>query len=112
MCSAPTTFDLTGNAWVATDGATSAIKLNDGLFAVPTEGSQRGKVAQFFSSVRGSEVCGPEFTPNNTTLFLTIQHPGEGGTFEKPISSWPDRQGLPRPSVVTVEAYDSRRIGS
>jgi secreted PhoX family phosphatase len=68
-------------------------------------------VQQFFSSVAGSEVCGPEFTPDNRTLFLAIQHPGEGGTFEKPISTWPDHQGLPRPSVITIQAFDSRRIG-
>jgi uncharacterized protein len=105
-------FDRNGNAWVATDGAPRAIKLNDGLFAIPTEGAERGKVTQFFSTVLGSEVCGPEFTPNERTLFLAIQHPGEGGTFEKPISTWPDRQGMPRPSVITIEAYDSRQIGS
>ena len=104
-------FDLAGNAWVATDGAASAIKLNDGLFAIPVAGSERGHVQQFFSSVAGSEVCGPEFTPDNRTLFLAIQHPGEGGTFEKPISTWPDRQGLPRPSVITIQAFDNRRIG-
>jgi hypothetical protein len=105
------TFDLAGNLWIATDGAARAIKLNDGLFAVPVDGAQRGNLQQFFSTVVGSEVCGPEFTPDNRTLFLAIQHPGEGGTFAEPISTWPDRQGLPRPSVITVQAYDSRPIG-
>jgi uncharacterized protein len=105
------TFDLAGNAWVATDGQASAIKLNDGLFAIPTAGAQRGNVQQFFSTVAGSEVCGPEFTPDNRTLFLAIQHPGEGGTFAEPISTWPDREGLPRPSVIFIQAYDSRVIG-
>lgn len=105
------TFDISGNAWVATDGAASAIKLNDGLFAIPVAGAERGHVQQFFSSVRGSEVCGPEFTPDNRTIFLAIQHPGEGGTFAKPISTWPDRQGLPRPSVIAIQAFDNRRIG-
>lgn len=105
-------FDNAGNLWIATDGAARAIKYNDGLFAVPVQGPQRGNVQQFFSTVAGSEVCGPEFTPDNRTLFLAIQHPGEGGTFEEPISTWPDRVGLPRPSVVTIQAFDSRPIGS
>jgi len=105
-------FDNAGNLWIATDGAARAIKYNDGLFAVPVQGPQRGNLQQFFSSVAGSEVCGPEFTPDNRTLFLAIQHPGEGGTFEKPISTWPDRVGLPRPSVITIQAFDSRPIGS
>jgi uncharacterized protein len=105
-------FDNAGNLWIATDGAANAIKYNDGLFAVPVAGPQRGNVQQFFSTVAGSEVCGPEFTPDNRTLFLAIQHPGEGGTFEQPISTWPDRVGLPRPSVLTIQAFDSRVIGS
>jgi len=105
------TFDLAGNLWIATDGAARSINFNDGIFAVPTEGAQRGNLKQFFAAVRGSEICGPEFTPDNRTLFVAIQHPGEGGTFEEPISTWPDKQGLPRPSVVTVQAFDSRIIG-
>ena len=105
-------FDNAGNLWIATDGDARAIKYNDGLFAVPVQGAQRGNVQQFFSTVTGSEVCGPEFTPDNRTLFLAIQHPGEGGTFEEPISTWPDRVGLPRPSVITIQAFDSRVIGS
>lgn len=105
-------FDLSGTMWVATDGAARAVKLNDGLFAVPVEGAERGKLQQFFSTVAGSEVCGPEFTPDNRALFLAIQHPGEGGTFEKPISTWPDRAGMPKPSVIVIQAYDNRRIGS
>jgi hypothetical protein len=105
-------FDRLGTLWIATDGQASAIKFNDGLYAVPVAGPQRGNVQQFFSSVAGSEVCGPEFTPDNRTLFLAIQHPGEGSTFEEPISTWPDRVGLPRPSVITIQAFDSRPIGS
>ncbi len=105
-------FDNAGNLWIATDGAARAIKYNDGLFAVPVQGAQRGNVQQFFSTVAGSEVCGPEFTPDNRTLFLAIQHPGEGGTFEEPISTWPDRVGLPRPSVITIQAFDNRVVGS
>jgi secreted PhoX family phosphatase len=105
-------FDNAGNLWIATDGAARAIKYNDGLFAVPVQGTERGHLQQFFSSVAGSEVCGPEFTPDNRTLFLAIQHPGEGGTFEEPISTWPDRVGLPRPSVITIQAFDSRPVGS
>ncbi len=105
------TFDLAGNLWISTDGAARAINFNDGVFAVPVQGAERGNLKQFFSTVAGSEICGPEFTPDNRSLFLAIQHPGEGGTFEEPISTWPDRQGLPRPSVITVQAFDSRIIG-
>jgi hypothetical protein len=85
---------------------------NDGFFICPVEGPERGYVRQFFSSVVGSEVCGPEFTPDNTTLFLAIQHPGSGGTWEEPISTWPDGSGPPRPSVIAIRAEDGRPIGA
>jgi hypothetical protein len=98
-------FDLAGNMWIATDGQPSAIGANDGFFVVPVEGQQRGRVIQFFSSVAGSEVCGPEFTPDNTSLFLAIQHPGEGGTYDRPTSYWPDYKAPTRPSVVVIQAF-------
>src|SRR3712207_6753837 len=105
------TFDQAGNLWLTTDGQADPLNLNDGFFAVPVAGSGRGHVQQFFASVTGSEVTGPAFTPDNRTLFLAVQHPGEGGTFEAPISSWPDGTNLPRPSVIVIRATDNRPIG-
>lgn len=99
------TFDDLGNLWIATDGQPSALTLNDGLFAVPVEGSQRGHIGQFFCSVIDSEVCGPEFTPDYKSLFLAIQHPGDGGDYHNPTSRWPDYdQNIPpRPSVIVIQ---------
>lgn len=106
-------FDNVGHLWIATDGAPSALKMNDGLFATPLWGPERGYVRQFFSSVPGSEVCGPEFTPDNTTLFLAIQHPGDPDEDGKPpVSRWPDGGGAPpRPSVIAIRAEDGSPIG-
>jgi hypothetical protein len=106
------TFDNAGNLWIATDGQPSALEYNDALFAVPVEGEERGFVRQFFSSVAGSEVCGPEFTPDNTSLFLAIQHPGEDGSFDEPQSTWPDGETPPRPSLVVVQAGDGSPVGT
>lgn len=106
-------FDLDGNLWIATDGQPSALGVDDGFFMVPVEGPDRGKVQQFFSAVPGAEVCGPEFSPDNTSLFLAIQHPGEGGTYERPTSYWPDYKAPTRPSVVVVQAEDAlARVGA
>jgi hypothetical protein len=110
-------FDLDGNLWIATDGASRPIGFNDGLFAVPVDGPNRGELKQFFSTVTGSEVCGPEFTADNTSLFLAIQHPGEGSTstFDQPITRWPDnrRRTPPRPSVIVLQNADTtRRVGA
>jgi LPXTG-motif cell wall-anchored protein len=105
------TFDLDGNMWIATDGQPGTLKVNDGFFAVPVAGPERGYLRQFFSGLPGGEVCGPEFTPDNTTLFLNIQHPGEGGTYEQPLSVWPDGTSPPRPSLLAIRADNGGRIG-
>ena len=100
------TFDNKGNLWIATDGQPRTLDINDGLFAVPVFGPERGLLRQFFSSVAGSEVCGPEFTPDDTSLFVAIQHPGDGED-----SVWPDGQKPPRPSVVAIRADNGGRVG-
>jgi hypothetical protein len=104
-------FDRDGVLWVATDGQENAIGLNDGLFALPAEGPERGYLRQFLSVPNGAELCGPEFTPDDRTLFIAIQHPGEGGTVERPISSWPDGRE-PRPAVAVVQHKRGARIGA
>ncbi len=104
-------FDLQGNLWIATDGQTNTLKHHDGFFAVPVEGPNRGRLQQFMSSVPDAEVCGPEFTPDCTTVFLAIQHPAEGSQHGKFTTLFPDGKGLPRPSVIAIRAEDGRVIG-
>jgi secreted PhoX family phosphatase len=56
------------------------------------------------SAPRGAEVCGCSFTPDGSTLLLSIQHPGEGGSLAAPASQWPDGPGrVPRPSLIALE---------
>jgi hypothetical protein len=109
------TFDARGRLWVATDGQDAAIHANDGLYMVETEGVGRGLVRQFLSGPVGCEICGPVFTPDQRTLFVSVQHPGEGkgSTFEAPASRWPDQRAdmPPRPSVVAVRRLDGGAIG-
>jgi uncharacterized protein len=113
-------FDSTGLMWIATDGAPSAIGRNDGLFSMPTSGPDKGKLQQFAAVPAGAETCGPCFTPDDTTLFLAIQHPGEdGGLFKagdpsfNAQSAWPDGPGNPaRPATVAIRHKDGKPIGS
>ena len=105
-------FDNAGNLWIVTDGVQPRGD-NNGAFAVPVSGPERGYLRQFMSAPVGAEVCGCEFTPDGETLFLGIQHPGEGGVLSKPKSDWPDGRGLPpRPSVIAVRKRGGGRIGS
>ncbi|MBM7831089.1 secreted PhoX family phosphatase [Agromyces cerinus] len=105
-------FDSEGNLWISTDGAPSKIGFNDGLFKVPLEGPDRGRVQQFLSVPREAETCGPVIHDQEGMVFVAVQHPGEEGTVGAPTSYFPDYvpshrpdTGLvaaPRPSVVQV----------
>lgn len=95
---------------MATDGQPGTFQKNDGIYAVPVEGPERGYLRQFLSGPRGAEICGPEFTPNNSALFCAVQHPGEGSTLAEPLSTWPDGAAPPRPSVVVVTRERGRPV--
>ena len=108
-------FDAAGNLWIATDGNPGALGANDGLFAVPLEGPERGHLRRFASVPVGAETCGPLITDDQRTAFIAVQHPGEvpGASVEAPKSTWPDG-GPARPAVVTIWriAEGSKRIGA
>lgn len=104
-------FDQGGNLWIATDGQPRSIQVNDGLYVVPVEGPERGKLRQFLSVPRGAECAGPCFASDFRTLFVSVQHPGEGGSFEAQTSRWPDGTGAPRPTVMAVRAEDGGIVG-
>ncbi|GIW13718.1 MAG: phosphatase [Tepidiforma sp.] len=105
------TFDRAGNLWISTDGQPSSFKKNDGVFAVPVAGPERGYNRQFLSAVPGAECASLIFSDTGDTLFVSIQHPGEGTTLENASSTFPDGRE-PRPAVIFVRKEDGGIIGS
>ena len=106
-------FDAAGNLWIATDG--NALGSNDGFFAVPLQGPERGHVKQFLTVPIGAEACGLCFTPDMRTVFVAVQHPGEvtGATLDKHGSTWPDGDfGKPSVAAVWRTGPGSKRIGA
>jgi uncharacterized protein len=86
-------FDSQGNLWITTDGQPSAasgggLGLNDTAYGVPVTGAERGHLKALVSAVPGAEMTGPYLTPDDRTLFLAIQHPGEDGSIALPQSVW------------------------
>jgi secreted PhoX family phosphatase len=107
------TFDAQGRIWISTDGGTD-FGFADGLWASDVTGPGRALSRAFFAGPRGAEITGPCFTPDGTSLFCSVQHPGEedGSTFDRPTTRWPDfKQGMPpRPSVVVITRSDGALI--
>jgi len=108
-------FDPLGRLWIATDGS-DEIGLADGLWACCVTGPERAVTRHFFSCPRGAEMCGPCFTPDGTTLFVSVQHPGQekGSSFDNPSTRWPagpDSTMPPRPAVVAITRDGGGVIG-
>jgi secreted PhoX family phosphatase len=111
-------FDSAGNMWIVTDISTSRLNKNaryttfknNGVFFVPTAGPSAGVALQFASAPCESELTGPSWTPDEGTLFLAVQHPGEMGGIRTGVldgprgSNWPGGRlnDPPRPGVVSI----------
>jgi hypothetical protein len=104
-------FDSAGNLWISTDG--NQLGSNDGLFATPIEGPERGHLRQFLTVPVGAETCGPFITGDDRTVFVAVQHPGEvtGASIDKPASNWPDGD-FAKPGVVVAWRLDGGPVGS
>jgi secreted PhoX family phosphatase len=116
--------DSAGRLWVATDGnGPDVTGRTDGLWAVDTEGGARRTSKLFYRVPHGAELCGPCFTPDDTTAFVAVQHPGDDGPdwpafgrrsyYEDLSTSWPDfKPDMPvRPSVVAITRKGGGKIG-
>lgn len=104
-------FDSNGNLWVTSDisdeemgrGPYEGMGYNS-LFYVPLRGEFAGQAFRVATAPCEAEFTGPMFSPDNKTLFLCVQHPGAMTVDpQKPTSTWPDRKGLPKSSVVMIQ---------
>lgn len=103
-------FDKDGRLWIQTDGNYS----NSGDFAGQGNNQmlcadpESKEIRRFFVGPKECEVTGLTFTPDSKTLFINIQHPGEGGN-----SNWPDGgSARPRSATVIITKNDGGVIGS
>ena len=114
-----------GRMWIQTDVSTSTIDLgwrmqdfgnNQMLCADPTTRRTR----RFLVGPRQCEITGCFSTPDETTLFVGIQHPGEIPTGlantgdPRRYSTWPDGDlgSRPRSALLAITKDDGGEIGS
>lgn len=108
-------FDSRGRLWMTTDGAGESAGTADGIYVCETDGQNRACTKLFFQGPRGSELSGVCLTPDDRSLFVSVQHPGEedGSDFQIPSTRWPDFDPKmpPRPAVIAIRHKDQRPIG-
>ncbi|MFT3799896.1 MAG: PhoX family phosphatase [Burkholderiaceae bacterium] len=117
-------FDAGGLLWVQTgirpadllQRAFASFGNNQMLVFDPASGEAR----RFMTGPRGSELGGACFTPDGTTLFVNVRHPGETGSNgadpnpSRRLSSWPDSRagGRPRSATLAIRRIEGGVIGS
>jgi hypothetical protein len=122
-------IDPSGIVWIQTDISNSSQNRPDrgydniGNNAMLAADPETGEVRRFLTGPRGCEVTGVIMTPDQRTMFVNIQHPGESTTFwdkqfgapttinPSTVSSWPFG-GRPRLATVVIRKLDGGRIGS
>jgi secreted PhoX family phosphatase len=120
-------FDQDGRLWIQTDQAGDAkgdwvnIGGNVMMCADPVTGETR----RFLTAPPHSEVTGVITTPDGSTMFVGIQHPGEDWSVSFTVNSqWPDNgangdttfagttPAKPRSSVIVITKDDGGVIGT
>lgn len=126
--------DPTGIVWIQTDISNSSQNLasrgydrigNNAMLAADPDS---GQVKRFMTGPRGCEITGVTMTPDQRTMFVNIQHPGESTSYwnsqfgapstanPSTVSSWPygsaSKPRRPRPATVVIRKLDGGRIGS
>ena len=119
-----------GRLWIQTDVSTSTINSGDyagfGHNQMLCSDPTTGEIRRFLVGPRQCEITGVFATPDEKTLFVGIQHPGETPDLPsssdsrndpadpKKYSSWPDGDegGRPRSACIVITKDDGGEIGS
>ncbi len=103
-------FDSAGNLWIQTDGNYS----DEGDFAgmgnnqMLAANADTGEISRFLVGPRRCEVTGMAWSTDRHTMFVGIQHPGEGNPDD---SHFPDGGStVPRSTVIAITRSDGGAI--
>ncbi len=110
------TIDPDGRLWISTDVSNGSLLQADkgydriGNNQLLAADPATGEIRRFLVGPAGCEIAGVTFTPDQQTMFVNIQHPGEEtDAVGKPtpanpraVSNWPDFDPAGRPRAATV----------
>ena len=100
-------FDPDGRLWIQTDGGQPDGSNDQMLAADPAT----GEIRRFLTGVPDCEITGVTVTPDRRTMFINVQHPGDG---DPSSSNWPhmDNVSVPRDATVVITRDDGGVIGT
>ena len=124
--------DDDSRVWIQTDISNSSQNLksrgydNIGNNAMLVAHPVTREIKRFLVGPRGCEITGVITTPDQRTMFVNVQHPGESTTFwntlngapspanPRTVSNWPefDPAGRPRPTTMVIRRKDGGVIGT
>ncbi len=98
---------------------------NRGRVFIQTDGSQQdglqdqmlvanaftGEVRRLFMGVNGDEITGFAHTPDRKTVFVNMQHPGNGDPAETNFPAETDGTTIPRDCTIVIRRKDGRQVG-
>ena len=100
--------DPDGRLFIETDGGQQD-GLNNQLLIADTKTKE---IRRLFTGVTGDEITGLTMTPNRRTMFVNIQHPGNG---DPSLTNFPlqfDGVTVPRDATIVITRKDGGIIGS
>ncbi len=104
--------DPDGRLFIQTDGTqptVNGVQLNDQMLVADPS---TGEIRRIFTGVEGCEVTGITVTPDRRTMFINLQHPGNGDPTQ---TNFPAPQGsgrIPRDATVVITRKNGGIIGS
>jgi hypothetical protein len=90
--------DPDGRVFIETDGGQKDGLQNQILVA----DSVTREIRRLFTGVNGCEITGVATTPNRQTLFINVQHPGNGDPAETNFPAAPDGVTIPRDCTIVL----------
>ena len=117
-------LDARGVLWIQTDAAASQMYKgelrNIGNNQMLACDRTTGEIRRFLTGPTNCEITGATMTPDGTTMFINIQHPGETPSERSDpaepgkFSRWPDYAagGRPRSATVVIRKRDGGLIGT